>query len=636
MLVLGGVAHADTLQDTIADTGTGVTLVAGSEASGSAAIRVIGNNAAGDPDPGCNIDAGESPLVLDIVTPAGVTANPDPLSITSCGPDFAVSFTASSSAKSGHVTVAVLSGPAGGGTYVNQVDIPITVVQPNTKPTVSLSGVTNGASYVIGAVPTATCNVTDLEDGPSSFAASLSGSLTAGLGTQTATCTYTDKGGLSADTKSATYSIVPPPNTKPSVAVTGVADGGSYEIGSVPTAGCLVTDAEDSAPTAVAQVTGTLSHGLGEQTATCDYTDDGGLAADTASATYTIVDTGDPTISHTLTPAAPDGLNGWYTQDVKVQFTCDDSGSGIDSCVGDTTLTEGADQSVTGTATDFAGNTATDTVSGINIDKTNPTIDATLSSDSTRNAAGWYNRDVTVSFACGDYGSGLQICTEDTVLGEGTDQSVTGTATDVAGNTATTSVPGINIDTTKPTVALSGGPGSSYYYGSDPAAPTCDASDALSGLASCVVTGGGTTVGSHSYTATATDNAGNTNTATLNYTVQAWTLKGFYSPVDLGPVWNTVKGGSTVPLKFEAFAGSELTSTTAVKSFTQKVVACPGSTAPVDEIEITSTGGTALRYDTTAGQFIQNWATPKKPGTCYTVTMMTQDGSTTSANFILK
>jgi hypothetical protein len=49
-----------------------------------------------------------------------------------------------------------------------------------------------------------------------------------------------------------------------------------------------------------------------------------------------------------------------------------------------------------------------------------------------------------------------------------------------------------------------------------------------------------------------------------------------------------------------------------------------------------STGGTSLRYDSTAGQFIQNWQTPKKPGTCYTTTMTTQDGSTISANFILK
>jgi hypothetical protein len=556
-LTLGGVAYADTLQDTIADTGTGVTLVAGSGVSGSAAIRVIGNNAAGDPDPGCNIDPGENPLKLDIVTPTGVTANPDPLSLTSCGTDFAVSFTASSSAVSGHVTVTVMSSPAGGGTYVNQVDIPITIIQPNTKPTVSLSGVTDGASYVIGQVPTATCSVTDPEDGPRSFAAALSGSLTDGLGTQTASCNYTDQGGLKADTKSATYSIVPPPNTKPSVAVTGVTDGASYEIGTVPVAGCAVTDTEDGNSTTAATVTGTLSHGLGMQTATCDYTDAGGLSADTASAAYTIVDTGNPTISHTLSPSAAN-TNGWYDQAVTVSFSCDDSGSGVQSCAGDTTLGEGANQSVIGTATDWAGNTATDTVSGI------------------------------------------------------------------------------NIDTTKPTAGFNGGPSGSYYYGSDPAPPTCAASDSLSGVDTCVITGGGATVGTHSYTATATDNAGNTATATLGYTVLPWNLTGFYSPVDMGNVWNTVKGGSTVPLKFEVFAGSELTSTSAVASFSQKAVTCPNGSAPTDDIEFTTTGGTALRYDSTAGQFIQNWATPKKPGTCWDVTVTTQDGSKVSAHFQLK
>ena len=67
----GGLAVADTLQDTIADTGTGVTLVAGSGISGNAAIRVVGNNAAGDPDSGCNIDVGDAPLVLDVHTPCG-------------------------------------------------------------------------------------------------------------------------------------------------------------------------------------------------------------------------------------------------------------------------------------------------------------------------------------------------------------------------------------------------------------------------------------------------------------------------------------------------------------------------------------------------------------------------------------
>jgi hypothetical protein len=73
-----------------------------------------------------------------------------------------------------------------------------------------------------------------------------------------------------------------------------------------------------------------------------------------------------------------------------------------------------------------------------------------------------------------------------------------------------------------------------------------------------------------------------------------------------------------------------------VKSFVAKAVACPGSSALVDEIETVLTGGTALRYDTTGGQFIQNWQTPKKPGTCAQAITTMQDGSTITANFLFK
>jgi hypothetical protein len=364
---------------------------------------------------------------------------------------------------------------------------------------------------------------------------------------------------VNSDTVAVRLNTSVPPNTKPSVIVKGVSDGATYEAGEVPTAICQVTDAEDGASSFSAALSGTLSQGLGTQTATCQHTDKGGLAADPVTVTYTIVDTGDPTIDHTLDPASPNN-NGWYNTSVALDFTCHDSGSGINSCEGDTTLNdEGKDQNVTGTATDWAGNTATDTASEINIDKTDPTV------------------------------------------------------------------------------GFNGGPTDNYYFGNDPAAPTCDASDGLSGIDSCEVTGGGTSVGHHSYTATAKDKAGNTATATLNYEVLPWTVKGFYQPVDMNGVWNTVKGGSTVPLKLEIFSGStELTDTSSIKSFTQKSVACPGVSAATDEIEIVTTGGTSLRYDSTAGQFIQNWQTPKKPGTCYVTTMSSQDGSTVSASFMLK
>ena len=126
---------------------------------------------------------------------------------------------------------------------------------------------------------------------------------------------------------------------------------------------------------------------------------------------------------------------------------------------------------------------------------------------------------------------------------------------------------------------------------------------------------------------------------TTTASILAWTLTGFYQPVDMsagGMVWNTVKGGSTVPLKFEIFVGSvERTDVGAVKSFTTASVGCSVSGTD-DPVEFTTTGATVLRYDGTAGQYIQNWQTPKTPGACLRTIMMTQDGSTLTAYFKLK
>ncbi|WP_343224943.1 PxKF domain-containing protein [Paenarthrobacter aurescens] len=55
-------------------------------------------------------------------------------------------------------------------------------------------------------------------------------------------------------------------------------------------------------------------------------------------------------------------------------------------------------------------------------------------------------------------------------------------------------------------------------------------------------------------------------------------------------VWNTVKAGSTVPLKFTMFDGTtEITDTAKVKSFTTAGVTCPGDGAHTDEIETVTT-----------------------------------------------
>lgn len=78
------------------------------------------------------------------------------------------------------------------------------------------------------------------------------------------------------------------------------------------------------------------------------------------------VDKSPPGITGSRTP--PSNVLGLNNTNVTVNFTCADPISGVIFCSGPTTLTtRGVNQSVAGTTTDFAGNSASATVSGINI-----------------------------------------------------------------------------------------------------------------------------------------------------------------------------------------------------------------------------------------------------------------------------
>lgn len=64
-------------------------------------------------------------------------------------------------------------------------------------------------------------------------------------------------------------------------------------------------------------------------------------------------------------------------------------------------------------------------------------------------------------------------------------------------------------------------------------------------------------------------------------------------------------------------------------------VSCANGTV-LDDLAITATGGTSLRYDSTANQFIYNWQSPRKAGSCYSVTVNFTDGTATTALFQLR
>ena len=137
-----------------------------------------------------------------------------------------------------------------------------------------------------------------------------------------------------------------------------------------------------------------------------------------------------------------------------------------------------------------------------------------------------------------------------------------------------------------------------------------------------------------------------------SFSIGAWTANGFHQPVGIpnsffapapnafaslltGPsgtaVWNSAKGGQTIPLKFNLFAaGVELTSTADIVGFVARQLSSCGGTGVEDVVEFDTAGATVLRYDGVAGsgQFIQNWKTPTvKYETCFRVELTFRDQS---------
>ncbi|WFT83443.1 Ig-like domain-containing protein [Methylobacterium sp. CB376] len=229
------------------------------------------------------------------------------------------------------------------------------------------------------------------------------------------------------------------------------------------------------------------------------------------------IDKTGPTLSGAATTQA--NANGWYNHDVAVGFTAADALSGVDTVSGVTTLsTEGTNQSVQGSATDKAGNSASVTVSGINIDKTGPTLSGAATTQA--NANGWYNHDVAVGFTAADALSGVDTVSGVTTLStEGTNQSVQGSATDKAGNSASVTVSGINIDKTGPTLsgAATTQANANGWYNHD-VAVAWTAADALSGLAGAAPADKTiTTEGANqSVSASVQDKAGNSTSASVS------------------------------------------------------------------------------------------------------------------------
>ena len=282
-------------------------------------------------------------------------------------------------------------------------------------------------------------------------------------------------------------------------------------------------------------------------------TSDGSVIADATFQVNAPTDTTPPVIQPIISGTL--GNNGWYVNDVTVSWDVSDLESGIASSSGCGTViinTDTAGTTLTCTATNGAGLSSSYSVT-IKRDATQPTVNATP--DRAADYNGWYNNPLTITFTGNDTTSGIATCDSPVTYNgpDGTNITVTGTCTDNAGNTGTGSFT-FNYDATPPTVNILGiSDGQQFDFGDTLPSVTCVAEDNLSGIESCTITPLPTNVGTHTITATAKDKAGNEATESIQYTIVAWTIKGFYQPVDMNGIVNVVKNGSTVPLKFEVF-----------------------------------------------------------------------------------
>jgi hypothetical protein len=246
---------------------------------------------------------------------------------------------------------------------------------------------------------------------------------------------------------------------------------------------------------------------------TCSATSAGG----TSTQSVTIKrDATAPSVTATRTPGA--NANGWNNTDVTVTFAGTDTVSGPVTCDAALVLGEGANKSATGSCTDLAGNSASATVSGINIDKTAPTI--TAQRDTAANANGWNNGGVIASYSASDALSGLDSAATGifTFTAEGAGQSHAFTVTDLAGNSASDTVSDVNIDTTVPNVTATPSPAANADgWNSSDVTVIFAGTDTLSGIATCDTAAVLSSEGENmSATGSCLDRAGNSASASVS------------------------------------------------------------------------------------------------------------------------
>lgn len=315
---------------------------------------------------------------------------------------------------------------------------------------------------------------------------------------------------------------------------------------------------------------------------------------------------------------------------------------------------------ITYTATDPAGNTATDTQTVTVRDLTAPIIaapaDASYTCLSEVPAAN--PSQATRGTVLDENGNPLPpgppvdncgtptVTVTETVTGLGNVASPriitrTFTATDSAGNSASDAQVITLIDPTPPTISCPAD--MTVYLPLNSTATSTVVNFSVSGNDNCgsptittnAPAGNVFPVGTTTVTATANDGNGNTTSCSFNVTV-LYNFTGFFSPVDNVPVFNEMKAGQGVPVKF-SLSGDKGLNIFAAASPSSVQIACDNSATILPVEETVNAGSSNLTYDLTTDRYIYVWKTqtPWK-NTCRQLNVVLNDGTTHSALFKFK
>lgn len=599
MLAWAALALGDTLNVNDVVTGGNTTLTPGSTGKSDVYIDATKGTPTGDPN-GCD-STGSSPATVSLKSDQPwLTLDKPSIQMSGCGSTAAkqIGYTVAADAPVGAVATisASATGGAPGSKYTTD-SFTVTVQSPPTPP--------DNAAPDITISTTATKAASGWYNLASSGTGGIQVNVSASDPSGVASLSCTDGASQVLDTTSESGSFT-------------LTDG-THSIA------CLATDGVGNSTPPGSETTATYQV---DQTSPT-------LAASTTGQQYTV------------------GPQKWYRDSVTFNWSADDGiGSGIASgpTPGSSTFGEGYGQSDSSQATDVAGNNGTGRLSPVNVDASAPDVSAaptTASAFTDASGGQWWKDSVSFGVTASDPklsdghdGSGLATDPSGTYgpyTSSGTFPAQS--ATDNVGHSSSTLPIDYNVDSAAPTFGpcsspslLVGGNGSVSITASDEAGG--------SGLDSADSTLSGTldtsTAGPHSVSFAAYDNVGHSAHTTCSYQVNyGWS--GFLAPVNNPATVNVGKAGKTYPVKWQLTDadGNYIGALSAVRSITYKSVdsgAFGGGTT--DTLETTATGGTSLRYDSTANQYVYNWATPSAKGS-YELFVTLDSGQVFPAYFTL-